>query len=151
MSIHSRIFIINDIQYQYTQTCTYQEYIKYFKNTILSLLEQGTIITKLKFNSKNVTKNMWKDINTFYTLGYPYSIDEAFDVVFNPASSHAIFVNSQVEVIRDLLQGDAEMVVNSVFTKVAMSLQNIDFTNPDTKEIVTDIYLIYNKLKSKNL
>ncbi len=151
MSIHSRIFIINDIQYQYTQTCTAQEYNKYFKNTILSLLEQGTIITKLKFNSKNVTKNMWKDINTFYTLGYPYSIDEAFDVVFNPASSHAIFVNSQVEVIRDLLQGDAEMVVNSVFTKVAMSLQNIDFTNPDTKEIVTDIYLIYNKLKSKNL
>ena len=149
MSIHSRIFIINDIQYQYTQTCTAQEYNKYFKNTILSLLEQGTIITKLKFNSKNVTKNMWKDINTFYTLGYPYSIDEAFDVVFNPASSHAIFVNSQVEVIRDLLQGDAEMVVNSVFTKVAMSLQNIDFTNPDTKEIVTDIYLIYNKLKSK--
>lgn len=151
MSIHSRIFIINDIQYQYTQTCTAQEYNKYFKNTILSLLEQGTIITKLKFNSKNVTKNMWKDINTFYTLGYPYSIDEAFDVVFNPTSSHAIFVNSQVEVIRDLLQRDAEMTVNSVFTKVAMSLQNIDFTNPDTKEIVTDIYFIYNKLKSKNL
>ena len=151
MSIHSRIFIINDIQYQYTQTCTAQEYNKYFKNTILSLLEQGTIITKLKFNSKNVTKNMWKDINTFYTLGYPYSIDEAFDVVFNPASSHAIFVNSQVEVIRDLLQGDAEMVVNSVFTKVTISLQNIDFTNPCAKELVTDIYLIYNKLKSKNL
>ena len=151
MSIHSRIFIINDIQYQYTQTCTAQEYNKYFKNTILSLLEQGTIITKLKFNSKNVTKNMWKDINTFYTLGYPYSIDEAFDVVFNPASSHAIFVNSQVEVIRDLLQRDTEMTVNSVFTKVAMSLQNIDFTNPDAKEIVTDVYLIYNKLKSKNL
>lgn len=151
MSIYSRTFIINDTQYQYTQACTYQEYIEYFKNTILSILEQGTVITKLKLSSKNVTKNMWKDFDIFYTLGYPYDIDEAFDVIFNPTSSHAIFVNNQVEVIRDLLQRDAEMVVNSVFTKVAMSLQNIDITNPDAKEIVTDIYLIYNKLKSKNL
>lgn len=151
MSLYSRTFSINDIQYNYTQACTYQEYITYFKNTILSLLKQGTIITKLKLNSKNVTKSIWEGFDTFYTLSYPYDKDVAFDIVFNPSSSHAIFVNSQIEVIRDLLQGDAEMVVNSVFTKVAMELQNIDLTNPDAKEIVTDVYLIYNKLKSKNL
>ena len=145
----SKSFVINHHNYDYNNIYESQEFSKHFINSVKDTLKHGISITKLKMGGKKVTKKVWKKYDTFYTLGYPYSIDEAFDVVFNPASSHAIFVNSQVEVIRDLLQGDAEMVVNSVFTKVAMSLQNIDFTNPDTKEIVTDIYLIYNKLKSK--
>ena len=150
MSIYSRTFSINDIQYNYTQACTYQEYITYFKNTILSLLKQGTIINKLKLNSKNVTKSIWEGFDTFYTLGYPYDKDVAFDIVFNPSSSHAIFVTSQVKVIRDLLQRDAEMIINSILTEVAMSLQ-MDFNSPNAKEIITDMFLIYNKLKSKTL
>lgn len=144
-------FTINKYVYGRIQSTSNQEFITYFINSIRDTLKQGIAITKLKIDNKKVTKKVWKTIDTFYTLGYPYSTDEAFDVIFNPISSHAIFVNSQVEVIRDLLQRDAEMTVNSVFTKVAMSFQNIDFTNPDAKEIVTDIYLIYNKLKSKNL
>ena len=86
----------------------------------------------------------------FYTLGYPYDKDVAYDIVFNPTSPHAIFVNNQVEVIRDLLQKDAEMIINSILTEVAMSLQ-MDFNSPNAKEIVTDVFLIYNKLKSKTL
>lgn len=144
-------FTINRNIYGRIQFSSNQDFITYFKNSVKDTLKQGISITKLKMGGKKVTKKVWKTIDTFYTLGYPYSTDEAFDVIFNPISSHAIFVNSQVEVIRDLLQRDAEMTVNSVFTKVAMSFQNIDFTNPDAKEIVTDIYLIYNKLKSKNL
>lgn len=150
MSIYSRTFIINDIQYQYTQASTYQEFINYFISSILDTLKQGISITNLKIGNKKVTKKVWETIDVFYTLGYPYSIDEAYDVVFNPSSSHAIFVNSQVEVIRDLLQRDAEMTISSVLAKIAIYFQNIDFTNPDTKEIVTDMYLIYNKLQSKN-
>ena len=147
----SKSFVINHHNYDYNNIYESQEFSKHFINSVKDTLKHGISITKLKMGGKKVTKKVWKKYDTFYTLGYPYSIDEAFDVVFNPASSHAIFVNSQVEVIRDLLQRDAEMTVNSVFTKVTISLQNIDFTNPDTKEIVTDIYLIYNKLKSKNL
>lgn len=150
MSIYSRTFIINDIQYQYTQASTYQEFINYFISSILDTLKQGISITNLKIGNKKVTKKVWETIDVFYTLGYPYSIDEAYDVVFNPSSSHAIFVNSQVEVIRDLLQRDAEMTISSVLAKIAIYFQNIDFTNPDTKEIVTDMYLIHNKLQSKN-
>ena len=145
----SKSFVINHYNYYYTNVQTSQEFREHFISSIINILKHGIAITKLKMGGKKVTKKVWKTIDTFYTLGYLYSIDEAFDVVFNPASSHAIFVNSQVEVIRDLLQRDAEMTVNSVFTKVAMSFQNIDITNPDAKEIVTDIYLIYNKLKSK--
>lgn len=147
----SKSFVINHHNYDYNNIYESQEFSKHFINSVKDTLKHGISITKLKMGGKKVTKKVWKKYDTFYTLGYPYSIDEAFDVVFNPTSSHAIFVNSQVEVIRDLLQRDAEMTVNSVFTKVAMSFQNIDFTNPDAKEIVTDIYLIYNKLKSKNL
>ena len=147
----SKSFVINHHNYDYNNIYESQEFSKHFINSVKDTLKHGISITKLKMGGKKVTKKVWKKYDTFYTLGYPYSIDEAFDVIFNPTSSHAIFVNSQVEVIRDLLQRDTEMTVNSVFTKVAMSLQNIDFTNPDAKEIVTDVYLIYNKLKSKNL
>ena len=147
----SKSFVINHHNYDYNNIYESQEFSKHFINSIRDTLKQGIAITKLKIDNKKVTKKVWKTIDTFYTLGYPYSTDEAFDVIFNPISSHAIFVNSQVEVIRDLLQRDAEMTVNSVFTKVTISLQNIDFTNPDAKEIVNDIYIIYNKLKSKNL
>ena len=147
----SKSFVINHHNYDYNNIYESQEFSKHFINSIRDTLKQGIAITKLKIDNKKVTKKVWKKYDTFYTLGYPYSTDEAFDVIFNPISSHAIFVNSQVEVIRDLLQRDAEMTVNSVFTKVTISLQNIDFTNPCAKELVTDIYLIYNKLKSKNL
>lgn len=147
----SKSFVINHHNYDYNGIYESQEFSKHFISSVKDILKQGIPITKLKMGDKKVTKKVWKTIDVFYTLGYPYSMDEAFDVIFNPTSSHAIFVNSQVEVIRDLLQRDAEMVVNSVFTKVVMSFQNIDFTNPDTKEIVTDIYLIHNKLKLKNL
>lgn len=144
-------FTINKYVYGRIQSTSNQEFITYFINSVKGTLKQGISITTLKIDNKKVTKKVWKDFDTFYTLDYPYDIDEAFDVIFNPSSSHAIFVNSQIEVIRDLLQRDAEIIVSSVFTKVAMSLQNIDLTNPDAKEIVTDVYLIYNKLKSKNL
>ena len=149
--IRYKEFNINGKEYYHTQSISYREFIEYLISKIIDLLKQGTVIYKLQLDGINVDKEIWESIDTFYTLGYPYDIDEAYDVIFNPTSSHAIFVNSQVEVIRDLLQRDTEMTVNSVFTKVAMSLQNIDFTNPDAKEIVTDVYLIYNKLKSKNL
>lgn len=146
-----KTFVINEDTYSMINVSSNQKFIIYFRSTIIDLLKKGIVIYKLQIDDRDVDEKIWKTVDTFYTLGYPYSIDEAFDVVFNPTSSHAIFVNSQVEVIRDLLQRDAEMTVNSVFTKVAMSFQNIDFTNPDAKEIVTDVYLIYNKLKSKNL
>lgn len=147
----SKSFVINHHNYDYNDIYESQEFSKHFINSVKDTLKQGISITKLKMGGKKVTKKVWKTIDTFYTLGYPYDIDEAYDVVFNPTSSHAIFVNSQVEVIRDLLQRDAEMTVNSVFTKVTISLQNIDFTNPCAKELVTDIYLIYNKLQLKHL
>lgn len=146
----SKSFVINHHNYDYNGIYESQEFSKHFISSVKDILKQGIPITKLKMGDKKVTKKVWKTIDVFYTLGYPYSMDEAFDVVFNPSSSHAIFVNSQVEVIRDLLQRDAEMTISSVLAEIAIYFQNIDFTNPDTKGLVSDIYLIYNKLQSKN-
>lgn len=85
-------FTINKYVYGRIQSTSNQEFITYFINSIRDTLKQGIAITKLKIDNKKVTKKVWKTIDTFYTLCYPYSIDEAFDVVFNPTSSHAIFV-----------------------------------------------------------
>lgn len=146
----SKSFVINHHNYDYNDIYESQEFSKHFINSVKDTLKQGISITKLKMGGKKVTKKVWKTIDTFYTLGYPYDKDVAYDIVFNPTSPHAIFVNNQVEVIRDLLQKDAEMIINSILTEVAMSLQ-MDFDSPIAKEIITDIFLIYNKLKSKTL
>lgn len=140
-------FTINKDIYGRIQYSSNQEFILYFKNSIIDILKQDISITKLKIDNNKVTKKTWKEFDTFYTLGYLYDKDEAFDIVFNPTSPHAIFVTNQVEVIRDLLQRDAERKLYSVINEVALNSQNIDFNNPIAKEIVTDIFLIHNKLK----
>ena len=146
-----KTFVINEDTYSMINVSSNQKFIIYFISTIIDLLKKGIVIYKLQIDDRDVDEKIWETIDAFYTLGYPYDIDEAFDVVFNPSSSHAIFVNNQVEVIRDLLQRDAKMTVNSVLAKVTISLQNMNYTNPDAKELVTDIYLIYNKLQLKHL
>lgn len=145
---YKKTFTINDDIYTIDYPCTNQEFIQYFINTIINKLKEGIIIKELHLGDKPVDKKLWQSIDTFYALGYSFNKDEAYDIIYNPNSPHAIFVNSQIEVIQDLLKKDASSKINEVISDVCIKIQrNLD--NPNFKDILLDIYQISDKLQIK--
>lgn len=72
------------------------------ENTIIEKLKEGVIIKSMRINGIEINKEMLKNMN-ISEINYPLTYTEAYMAVYEPASKIALFIDSQMDVIKELL------------------------------------------------
>lgn len=91
------------------------------ENTIIEKLKEGVIIKSMNIDEIEINREMLKNMN-IYNIDYPLTDMEAYMAVYEPASEIAIFLDSQIDVIKELIYISIDNILTNLIQDTANKL-----------------------------